>query len=231
MDIIKASLMMACGGGGGANVAPKPDTVVRNGTYYARDDNLDGYTQFDVSIPIPTITQIGISENGRYEAAEYGVDGWDVVSVNVQFHTDKPSEDLTEHVPEEFEFVNKSLTWYSKNYPPKSDQSDYTIEFKGDTYTFKCGIFTYLYLNGQPEAAIPRTFGAANGYVYGSVSNIEVIPASQSQSGKAEFHCNYNYKTNTFPSGTSQPMNYIFDSGVNVDYQSDSTGFDFRPRE
>lgn len=52
MEIIKASLMAAAGGGnGGANVAPKPDTVVRNGTYYSSTDHLAGYTQFTVDVP------------------------------------------------------------------------------------------------------------------------------------------------------------------------------------
>lgn len=52
MEIIKASLMAAItGGSGGANVAPKPDTVVRNGTYYSSTDHLAGYTQFAVDVP------------------------------------------------------------------------------------------------------------------------------------------------------------------------------------
>ena len=52
MEIIKASLMAAItGGSGGANVAPKPDTVVRNGTYYSSTDHLAGYTQFTVAVP------------------------------------------------------------------------------------------------------------------------------------------------------------------------------------
>ena len=52
MEIIKASLMAAiAGGSGGANVAPKPDTVVRNGTYYSSTDHLAGYTQFTVAVP------------------------------------------------------------------------------------------------------------------------------------------------------------------------------------
>lgn len=52
MELIKASLMAAItGGSGGANVAPKPDTVVRNGTYYSSTDHLAGYTQFTVDVP------------------------------------------------------------------------------------------------------------------------------------------------------------------------------------
>lgn len=52
MELIKASLMAAItGGSSGANVAPKPDTVVRNGTYYSSTDHLAGYTQFTVDVP------------------------------------------------------------------------------------------------------------------------------------------------------------------------------------
>ena len=52
MELIKASLMAAItGGSGGTNVAPKPDTVVRNGTYYSSTDHLAGYTQFTVDVP------------------------------------------------------------------------------------------------------------------------------------------------------------------------------------
>lgn len=52
MELVKAGLVAAItGGSSGANVAPKPNTVVRNGTYYSSADHLAGYTQFTVDVP------------------------------------------------------------------------------------------------------------------------------------------------------------------------------------
>lgn len=74
MELIKASLLSAVmQSGGGGNVAPKPDTIVANGAYLARTDNLDGYSSVLVDVPSgsferitssPQINGGGFSVNG-----------------------------------------------------------------------------------------------------------------------------------------------------------------------
>ena len=87
MELIKASLMVAVGGGGsGANIAPKPQQIQRNGTFYARDDNLDGYSEVTVNIDIPTIDETTFSSNGTY--THQGTGGWSPVKVDVWFEVD-----------------------------------------------------------------------------------------------------------------------------------------------
>lgn len=49
MELIKASLMAAVCGGGGANLGTK--TITQNGTYAASDDSLDGYSEVTVNVP------------------------------------------------------------------------------------------------------------------------------------------------------------------------------------
>lgn len=59
MELIKASLLSAVmQSGGGGNVAPKPDTIVANGEYLARTDNLDGYSSVLVNVPTDSFEQI-----------------------------------------------------------------------------------------------------------------------------------------------------------------------------
>ena len=59
MELIKASLLsVVMQSGGGGNVAPKPDTIVANGEYLARTDNLDGYSSVLVNVPADSFEQI-----------------------------------------------------------------------------------------------------------------------------------------------------------------------------
>ena len=56
MELIKASLMAAVMGGGGANLGTK--TITANGTYAASDDSLDGYSEVTVNVPSGIIAEI-----------------------------------------------------------------------------------------------------------------------------------------------------------------------------
>lgn len=69
MELIKASLMAVAGGGGGssANIQPKPDTITRNGRYYARDDQLDGYESVYVLVDIPPQQPFQFSDGASLE--------------------------------------------------------------------------------------------------------------------------------------------------------------------
>ena len=59
MELIKASLLSAVmQSGGGGNVAPKPDTIVANGTYTASTDHLDGYSSVLVDVPSGSFERI-----------------------------------------------------------------------------------------------------------------------------------------------------------------------------
>lgn len=93
MEIIKASLMAAAGGGKSANLQHNP-TLTTNDVHHP----LQGYDGFDyVTVdvpeqPRPVITETGFTENGRYEAADYGVDAWSVVTVDVYFKSDDPEQ-------------------------------------------------------------------------------------------------------------------------------------------
>ena len=91
MELIKASLMAAAGGGKSANLQHNP-TLTTNGTHRP-DTGYDGFDYVTVDVPIqpqPVITETGFTENGRYEATDYGVDAWSVVTVNVQYVADDP---------------------------------------------------------------------------------------------------------------------------------------------
>ena len=79
MDIIKASLMAAVMGGGGANLGTK--SITANGTYQASDDSLDGYSEVTVNVPIPTMTSATFTQNGTYTASANT--GWNSITVNV----------------------------------------------------------------------------------------------------------------------------------------------------
>ena len=65
------------------NIEPElgEKTITENGTYYASEDNLDGYDEVNVNIP-KVIESKNIIQNGIYEAPE-GVDGYSPVTVNV----------------------------------------------------------------------------------------------------------------------------------------------------
>ena len=80
MSYLEAARIMM---GGAGNVGPKPDHVTVNGTYYAEDDELDGYTQFVVAIPLSGTT---FTDNGSYTA---DVGGWNSVTVNVKTWKDE----------------------------------------------------------------------------------------------------------------------------------------------
>lgn len=56
-------------------------TITENGTYYAFEDNLDGYDEVSVNIP-KIVESKNITQNGIYEAPE-GVDGYSPITVNV----------------------------------------------------------------------------------------------------------------------------------------------------
>lgn len=56
-------------------------TITENGTYYASEDNLDGYDEVNVNIS-KVIESKNITQNGIYEAPE-GVDGYSPITVNV----------------------------------------------------------------------------------------------------------------------------------------------------
>lgn len=110
MELIKASLMVAVGGGGsGANIAPKPQQIQRNGTFYARDDNLDGYSEVTVNIDIPTIDETTFSSNGTY--THQGNGGWSPVKVDVWFEVDNLQDATAIADPDkDFEVKPKNTT-------------------------------------------------------------------------------------------------------------------------
>lgn len=88
MEIIKASLMAAAGGGKSANLQHNP-TLTTNGEHQP----LQGYDGFDyvtVAVPVPTEITGEFSENGEYWSPSGRV--WNHVIINVEY---KPKEDAT----------------------------------------------------------------------------------------------------------------------------------------
>lgn len=83
MSYLEAARIMM--GGGSGNVGPKPDTIEYNGTYVAEDDDLDGYTQVVVALPLGGAT---FTENRSYTPPA-NLRGWSSVTVNVKTWKDE----------------------------------------------------------------------------------------------------------------------------------------------
>ncbi len=83
MSYLEAARIMM--GGGSGNVGPKPDTIVYNGTYVAEDDDLDGYTQVVVALPLGGAT---FTENRSYTPPD-NLRGWSSVTVQVKTWEDE----------------------------------------------------------------------------------------------------------------------------------------------
>lgn len=83
MSYLEAARIMM--GGGSGNVGPKPDTIAYNGTYVAEDDDLDGYTQVVVALPLGGAT---FTENRSYTPPD-NLRGWSSVTVNVKTWKDE----------------------------------------------------------------------------------------------------------------------------------------------
>ena len=83
MSYLEAARIMM--GGGSGNVGPKPDNIEYNGTYVAEDDDLDGYTQVVVALPLGGAT---FTENRSYTPPD-NLRGWSSVTVNVKTWKDE----------------------------------------------------------------------------------------------------------------------------------------------
>jgi hypothetical protein len=85
MELIKASLLSAVmQSGGGGNVAPKPDTIVANGAYLARTDNLDGYSSVLVDVPSGSFERI--TSSPQINGGGFSVNGVTLQSCNYAVH-------------------------------------------------------------------------------------------------------------------------------------------------
>lgn len=62
----------------------EPLDVSENGTY-AAEPPISGFNPVRVAVPIKTLAPLVAQENGQYSPEEYGVDGFSLVNVNVQF--------------------------------------------------------------------------------------------------------------------------------------------------
>ena len=58
-------------------------SVTQNGTYFAMDDNLEGYKKFVVDVPEPVLVGKIITQHGTYYAQDDDANGYRVVEVNV----------------------------------------------------------------------------------------------------------------------------------------------------
>lgn len=92
MELIKASLMVAAGmGGGSANLQHNP-TFTTNGVKHP-SSGYDGFDYVTINIPIPPQPVIGsetFTSNGTYTAGQspyQSVDAWGVVTVDVGYQT------------------------------------------------------------------------------------------------------------------------------------------------
>ena len=98
MELIKASLIAAAGGGKSASLQHNP-TLTTNGEHQP----LQGYDGFDyvtVAVPVPTEITGEFSENGEYWSPSGRV--WNHVIINVEggYETEKPLIEVTEFVGE-----------------------------------------------------------------------------------------------------------------------------------
>lgn len=62
-------------------------TITQNGTYYAPDDNVDGYLKINANIPAPHLDTRTIQNNGHFRSDVDGLDGYSNVVVNVADNT------------------------------------------------------------------------------------------------------------------------------------------------
>lgn len=62
-------------------------TITQNGTYYAPNDNVDGYVKVNANIPAPNLNTRTIQNNGLFRSDVDGLDGYSNVLVNVADNT------------------------------------------------------------------------------------------------------------------------------------------------
>lgn len=85
MELVKAALLSAVmQSGGGGNVAPKPDTIVANGTYTASTDHLDGYSSVLVDVPSGSFERI--TSSPQINGGGFSVNGVTLQSCNYAVH-------------------------------------------------------------------------------------------------------------------------------------------------
>lgn len=102
----------------GGTVVPK--TLIENGTYYAADDDADGYSPVTVAVPISSKT---ITRNGVYHAADDDLRGYDPVNVSVPMYwTFQPGETVPESmIPDSTIEDNAPETPDDVPYPTQED--------------------------------------------------------------------------------------------------------------
>ena len=85
---LDGDIEIASTGDGGSSEEPilVSRRITKNDTYYASEDEADGYSSVIVEVPMPIIIDasgIPITENGTYDASDYGVDGVSKIVVAV----------------------------------------------------------------------------------------------------------------------------------------------------
>lgn len=222
MELIKASLMAAAGGGKSANLQHNP-TLTTNGEHQP----LQGYDGFDyvtVAVPVPTEITGSFSENGEYWSPSGRVWNHVIVDVDAELEVKKSYKDITdffEDDPIPKEFVNKSLTWKTEHF---SDTEPRTITFGNQTINnVYAGCFMYTWLDGQEYRVIGNYWtNAYSGYAYEGVSNAQIVPQEGSTPAKITITHTY---SNSVGQHMTTDLNITFPLGTELEEMNDSTGY------
>jgi len=222
MEIIKASLMAAAGGGKSANLQHNP-TLTTNGEHHPLQ-GYDGYDYVTVAVPVPMEIMGSFSKNGEYWSPSGRVWNHVIVDVDAELEIKKSYEDITDFFEDDLipkEFVNKSLTWKTEHY---SYSEPRTITFAGETKTVCAGCILYTWIDGSEYKMITTNVwqNPGSGYVYEGVSNARVEPQEGSTPAKLTI-------THTYSSRVGQHMtqDYVvtFALGTELEEMNDSTGY------
>lgn len=229
MELIKATLLAAVGGGESPDLGTKtvyPDTSDR--TYKAEDDNLDGYYQFTVKKTKSEITGT-FSQNGEYYPPAGSVWNHVIVSVDVGFETKKRYKDIEDFfdddpIPHKFE--DKNMTWQIKHYSPGEQ---YTVTFGGEypgtaprTVTFSGGGFIlFTWLDGKEFKMQDAIWPSGNSYVYEGAKDASVYLNSNNQYQLDVTHV----YSNSVTQHHEQIVSMTFPQDITLDVMNDSTGY------
>ena len=224
MELIKASLMAAVGGGGSPNL--QSITITQNnsrhiagqGTYVG----IDGWNDISVAVPVKDEITGTFSSNGSYSPPTGKVWTYVVVDVDTGLETQKSFEDLVDFFADEVKFEDKELTWKIEHF---SGSEPRTITFGNETIqNVYAGCFLYTWLNGvEYKMAHPIYYTTQySGYVFESASAAQVTPQQGSTPAKIQVTETY---SRTGAQHMTTTMTVSFPLGTTVEEMNDSTGY------
>ena len=231
MEIIKASLMAAAGGGKSANL--QAITINRNNSRHIAGQTpyeaIDGWNDIRVAVPEKDEIEGWFSENGDYSPATGKV--WDLIHINVpqkdyKMPPNKTSaevEEFTKEVPPIWKDVE--LTWQVIRVPQDGQPHTYTFGTQTPIIAY-CGVVVYTWANGEPLEMSHATWAWNNtSYRTDTIGNFVITPASGANPPTFEWTLDY-YTTTTGSTSVTKTVTLRRNNvNLNVEAMSDGDGW------